>query len=139
MKARELMIGNFVDRNGLMEIRGINKSTKWISLTIYDHVNMMLHKHVFRLDFRVRPIKLTKDVLEACNFQTDNGFRAMDLPHDFTLLEGDKDGIVEVFELNHQTLRCKYLHQLQNLVFILKGQELKIDIEKLKKALKHLL
>jgi hypothetical protein len=48
---------------------------------------------------------MTKKDLKNLGFTEENGFLILDLKHDFTLMEGDKNGYLDVFELNHDTLR----------------------------------
>lgn len=140
MKVRELMIGNFVDRNGLMEIIGIERSAKGTTIKLFDHVNNLALTKAFSLDYYIRPIRLLQKVIDACGFDSikedDYNYSILDIKHDITIMQGEKG--LDVYELNHPTLRFKYLHQLQNYVFANDNKELKIDIDKLKTELLHL-
>lgn len=73
---------------------------------------------------KYKPIPLNKYWLLRFGFHLEDGYYCLDLDHGFTLQEGDKEGYFDVFELNHDTLRVRYIHQLQNLHFALTGKEL---------------
>lgn len=49
---------------------------------------------------------MTKSDLKKLGFKTNfGGFLSIRLKHDLCLLEGDKNGYLDVFELNHSDLR----------------------------------
>lgn len=74
----------------------------------------------------VEPVELTEEWLIKFGFKNINGFYEIDLPHDLTFIQGSKNDYFDVFEINHDTLRAKYVHQLQNLFYSLIGEELKL-------------
>ncbi len=78
----------------------------------------------------IEPINLTPEILEKCGFASINN---KPLYRKF-LLESEllfADSLLTItngnqrFELN---IKCKYLHQLQNIVFALTGEEMEIKL-----------
>ncbi len=127
MEAKELRIGNKVGhpdwykhgKLAIFEVKGINGKYLEISnglmSTTQDIKDLV-------------PVRLSQKWLNKCGFKKSNGFYELDLDHDLTLMQGDKEGCLDVYELNHDSLRVQYLHELQNLVFTLSKTELKIDL-----------
>jgi len=108
MKANELRIGNWVNfmeddtrfKVGAIEADGIGVSNAHESTWI-------------ELD-QFGGIKLTPEILEKCKIKPNDYFR-----------EGEG---VYWFTGHNPEVPIQYVHQLQNLFFILKGQELQIDL-----------
>lgn len=140
MKASELRIGNFLDRNGLMEVRVIAES----EIKVHDHFNNLFHLKWFEVDF-FKPIPITEEWLLKFGFEKtliNNGVIRQYF-HDCTPPKyrnnyglffrfGEmRDEIYKMYwyasdpvNSNMHSFPCKYVHQLQNLYFALTGQEL---------------
>lgn len=129
MEIRELRIGNLIDRNGLMEVKGINLTT----VRVYDHYNKCSISHGFPV-YSFKGIELTPEWLERLGFYKCDG-RSGEL---YSIKFNDKniigywliDGATNVGEFIPQDK--KYVHQLQNLFYSLTGEELAIDKTSLK-------
>lgn len=132
IKAEELRIGNYLDRNGLMQVTAIHKS----KIKIYDHFNKMQHEYFFMADtFNGLPI--TEELLLKAGFE-DPGKRIHGLNGKgyLTLMVGTHCIFIfnnGAWELNANVggeavpfpcPQLKYFHQLQNLYFALTGKEL---------------
>jgi hypothetical protein len=76
------------------------------------------------------PIPLTEEWLIKLGFekqQEEHVWYELQISSSLALIEGDKNGYMEVFLLDHDdSVRVRYVHQLQNLYFALTGEELKI-------------
>lgn len=59
---------------------------------------------------------MTKTELKLAGFKKEDGFLVLDLKHDFTLIEGDKYGYLDVFELNHSGLRFKNIDDIKTFI-----------------------
>lgn len=114
VKANELRIGNWVLSNGV-EIQIALDNIKW-------HPTMI-------------PIPLTPEILEKCGFtlENDNISKYWKLVINRTeVISIEDDGSVGLNAENESSKQgyatypdiCKYLHQLQNLIFSLTGKEL---------------
>lgn len=82
-------------------------------------------------------LQITHEWLERLGFTkvsfddgTDGHYYEINLsddPHyDIALLEGDKDGVVEVFLFPYDNIRFQYIHQIQNVFYAITGKELTI-------------
>lgn len=78
----------------------------------------------------VHPIELTPAVLEACGMVHDRLFSERYLLNDFAFYTTDAENVIE-FEFG---IKLSSLHQLQNLYIMLTGEDLEIDVDKLRKA-----
>lgn len=85
---------------------------------------------------RFEPVELTPDILEAAGFDSENYMFIKDvfdsrisICYDY----GDRQCGVGFSQRHMFWTNCKYLHQLQNLIYCLTGEELQIDITKLNK------
>lgn len=56
---------------------------------------------------------MTKSDLKQLGFKKSNGFLCLDLKHDFCLLEGERNGYLDVFELNHYDLRFDNIEDIK--------------------------
>lgn len=145
MKATELRIGNYFDRNGLMEARVISQS----GVKLYDHVNKLFLPIFFKFDEFIKGIPLTEEWLLKFGFvmidhssthfwsrdiETDNGNHP-DLYVYFQIRDNKiiESGIVSgeidneygyEGERTHLIGIANFVHQLQNLYFALTGEEL---------------
>jgi len=120
MKANELRIGNLVERDGnILEVIRVAKD----GIVNYDLVIKSQGMHVN--SGNVIPIPLTEEWLLKFGFEKNkNGFFNLIKNSEVEILIRDDywtcDGIVfSLFNLKH-------VHQLQNLFFVLTGEELKI-------------
>jgi hypothetical protein len=123
MTAIDLSIGNFIDRNGLMEVKTINQTT----IRVYDHVNKCSISHGFPL-YEFDGIPIDSEWLVKFGFLMHDGenygrgdFKLIHFPEDF--------GYGFYHSDNFDLLLCdiKYVHQLQNLYYALTKQELTIQ------------
>ena len=130
IRASELRIGNKVqytvngDQKHIGEITGINKTEDGLKAVIDYH---------YPLSFG-EPIELTPEILEKCGFVYDNN-------DDWYVFESEKGisishiigGLTHYFGILEQLWadvlqEIKYLHQLQNLVHALTGEELTVNL-----------
>lgn len=112
IKANELRIGNWInngDRNFIFTDPNL----------IYD---------IFHFECEFYGIELTPDIIEQAGFEKDHDGNYRKIKCLYWLPEA---GIIQ-FALGYAPLfncKCKYVHQLQNLIFSLTGEEL--DIKKI--------
>lgn len=141
MEASELRIGNFLDRNGKMEIYQIDGKSHNGRIKIYDHYNQCYINHWFDIS-TFKPIPLSEVWLLKLGFKkTDktqkpsyyigrddknswNSFRIqystiIDIN---TMIE--TNGFIGLYLCNKYWCTIQYVHQLQNLYFALTEQEL---------------
>lgn len=129
----ELRIGNYVERtyhDGKKEFDKVNGYTFWH----YEHLDEA--KHFVEVDC-LNPILLTAEILEACCFKeglennfNSTGFRSSKYNY-LSLFRIWIEPIGKrVFVFYDQSIRIekKYLHELQNLYFILTGEELTVNL-----------
>lgn len=57
--------------------------------------------------------------LKKLGFIKLNGFYELDLKHGFVLIEGDKNGYLDVFEINHETLRFSKIQDLIDFITLI--------------------
>lgn len=125
MEAKELRIGNWVTtRDGLTQVEDV--------LTF--GINMQHDCWLYDI-IEVTPIPLTEEILLKCGLTNDYGgeLRWVTLNGDATICIG-KDNIVCLsvgggHDYGHEEMQhIKYLHQLQNLVHALTGEELNVEL-----------
>jgi len=128
MKASELRIGNYVNRNyDLGNYEDADYRLQCVDLEAFEHI---AHSADYIKNFH--PIPLTEDVLARCGFVKTK---------DVCFWEHRKSGMIIFVEKTEKGilffldyLRCHsenyYLHQLQNLYFALTGEELIINQNK---------
>lgn len=89
-----------------------------------------------------QPVELTPEILEAAGFKYNEFTENYDIFYDAVGMVGINkyDGSFVIANDNEDMgftgdlkSACKYLHQLQNLIYALTGQELQIDVNKLNK------
>ena len=128
MTARELRIGNYIDRNGLMEVRVISQS----GVKIYDHVNNIFPPTFFDFDENIKPIPLTEEWLLKFGFKKDGTNYQKGW---FYLHGNNRTGTIdfllnEPYSNKYNATVLQFVHQLQNLYFALTGNELTIKTNK---------
>ena len=124
MTARELRIGNYIDRNGLMEVRAISQS----GVKIYDHVNNIFPPTFFDFDENIKPIPLTEEWLLKFGFKrVDMMFENASMLYwrkDDFIINDERNVILFNDKETMMKIHCEYVHTLQNLFFVLSGEEL---------------
>ena len=144
MKANELRIGNLIshDRCDKFRIDEVRLTNEGYILRMYVHRNTLTSYADMKLD-EAKPIPLTLELLKKCGF-TDNDYKAgyigIDIKDggmitDFVLTKPEILGEFQKhFCWQYNTggipffLEIKYLHDLQNLFFTLKNEELEINL-----------
>lgn len=129
MEVQELRLYNLLQyENDVVPVVGLNlEKDKNLSLIQIQQGNSKIHVHSQQL----KPIRLTSEWLSKFGFKesyrSDSRIR-YDLPnfgkYDFDL---SKDKILEGFLYFGNYIRFHYIHQLQNLHFVLTGKELKVE------------
>jgi len=131
MNANELRIGNWV-RTGILYLRVESIHEKGINIYSETDYSSCIIEADARYD-SINPIPLTPDILEKCGFDIDlnnfnwNAFKEFEnngLSHYVTLRFNEKRG----WFFNHAASPVKHVHQLQNLYFVLTGEELEINL-----------
>lgn len=128
MDPQELQITNFIHyRNELVPVVGIKLQNDQIN-----HLIQIRHRdHVISVDSQeLTPIKLTTGLMSKLGFEecyrSDSRIRyhLSDVAkYDFDLTNSK---FLEGLVYCGHYIKCQHLHQLQNLYFILTGEELKI-------------
>jgi len=126
--ANELRIGNWIkDRGGKQwQIDSWESQNKVASKMPYsgELFGMSIYGHPLteEVDY-LQPIPLTPEILEKCGFEKDNDGIYSKLGFMFWL---DDIGVMQL-ALNYSPIcnaPCKYVHQLQNLIHALTGEEI---------------
>lgn len=117
MIANELRIGNWIDsEDGKQQIVDV----------LCDSINTKTHEGL-PCDF-IDPIPLTPEILLAFGFERledgDGFYYELLSANGILFIEGDKKGFTEIFLDMDNSVRVRYLHQLQNLYFALTQTEL---------------
>lgn len=122
IKAEDLRIGNYLDRNGLMQVTAIHKA----KIKIYDHFNKMQHEYFFMADtFNGLPI--TEELLLKAGFErafTHSVYPKYVHPDGLHQIAPREDGVFVYRVPGVSLVDIRYIHQLQNLYFALTGKEL---------------
>lgn len=123
MKVEELRIGN------LLRDKVTKTELRVIKLTEQDIVTYVIDRSMFPLldGWGAEPIPLTEEWklkfgFEKTEWDNFNSYRLMIGNNDYTIVLYS-DGNCEVGDII--TCKIEYVHQLQNLYFALKGEELK--------------
>ena len=136
INCRELRIGNLLKYSGLItsgisEVECINRHS---DLFRDNSIRLKSGAH----EGECSPIPLTPDVFEACDFtfhhnDCGNGVLCIKDIHVGTEFQY-KIYPKELGSAEEPTgaLKLKYLHQLQNLIFAITGEELSVDTTKIK-------
>ncbi|GGG59003.1 hypothetical protein [Epilithonimonas arachidiradicis] len=129
MKVQELRLHNLLQyEDNVVPVVGLNLEKD------NDHSLVQIQQGNTRIPIhsqQLKPIRLTSEWLSKFGFvesyRSDSRIR-YDLPnfgkYDFDL---SKDKILEGFLYFGNYIRCHYIHQLQNLHFVLTGKELKVE------------
>lgn len=125
----ELRIGNYVngDKDGISVVTSIERYKDRIGIT------PLTFNHYSFTNQPFSPIPLTGEILEKCGWISDKIYCYLDLKKEI-YLSFHKDGnFFLVIKNNDEDCDCeelftklniKYLHQLQNLIYSLVGEEL---------------
>lgn len=128
IQANELRIGNWVTeliKNRIVSIDGIepNQDFVWVNyLNGYGQYKVEIND--------IYPIPLTPEILEKCGFEIYTENTGSPINEDIEYYSNQIDvffdihGCLIIKDYHYNINRPKYLHQLQNLYFILTGQEL---------------
>lgn len=141
IKAEELRRGNFVNRqywNPHPENPGFLYDACQVDVIKSDNVNIRLSDNsiIAKVDIkRISPIQLTPAILEKCGFADDTYANFSKQIGDFSYLvvSFKDDACTQIREhisiADHDiSLKCEYLHQLQNLYYALTQTELTINL-----------
>lgn len=133
MKTSELRIGNLLEfSNGIQPSKIVMVGRRFFS-----SASIEKEDNDFEITPHYRPILLTDEWLLKAGFEKDDtGVDIYDQDyHEWYQKELPIIGIIcqssdksYLFDENTDTLRIKYVHQLQNLIFALTGEELIFNI-----------
>lgn len=134
IKAGDIMTGNylFASDNQIHKVSKFDEHTVWFEKTVNKYgVSCWVTSKITEC----RPILLTEDILLKCGFELvqDGDFSKRydlikDERFDFLINNGNEQLSGIRFKGNTLYDEIKYLHQLQNLFFILSGNQLIINI-----------
>ena len=137
IKANELRLGNKIQVNGLHGDLFMTVSAITGKGTLNENKRVIFFEEdkeqVGEFLEHCYSIPLTPDILEKCGFDIDlnnfnwNAFKEFEnngLSHYVTLRFNEKRG----WFFNHAASPVKHVHQLQNLYFVLTGEELEINL-----------
>lgn len=125
MEQNEIRVGNWLN-----DPRPFNEDTKkFFKMTDNGHFKAKARDIQFAEEFE--PIPLTEEILLKCGFYK-TGITELYLLTETISISWDENDPT-VIEINGENIysyivNCEYLHQLQNLYFALKGQELEINL-----------
>jgi hypothetical protein len=127
IKAEELRIWNYLERNGLMQVTAIHKS----KIKIYDHFNKKEHEYFF-LASTFKGLPITEELLLKAGFTKTIGFWIKLGEDSFEVSPMDGKWFVYFRNFNKGTLDefvclrkdVLYWHTLQNLFYSITGKEL---------------
>ena len=129
MEAKELRIGNLVEDEllGKVTIESILK-TGQVEVSAFKLISEQITKVFYMFNIsELKPIPITEEILLKCGFKFINGYGYK--RHNFQLIcinvADSKEFIFRYFMLN---VELQYLHQLQNLYFVLTGKELEVNL-----------
>jgi len=129
----ELRIGNYVlvDEN-LEQVSAISRTTA-SSLEAVENDEQVVSEH--SLD-NIEPVPLTDDIISQCGFVFHDYFKFWQLITTGIRSEMNISPDYEVIDFMRKPILKKLtsLHQLQNIYFMLKGRELRLDKKQLQVA-----
>lgn len=122
MNANELRIGSYVmHRDNMVVVTEIKQ----------EHIK---YKKVFNdgdWDYlsNIHPIPLTEEMLLKCGFEHNyNAYYGPKNNKEFNLKIAEHDGVYQIAITAYFILEVKFIHQLQNLYFVLTGKELEVNL-----------
>jgi hypothetical protein len=140
IKANEIMVGNWIfddsDEQTYRRVEQIRKDGDGFKGYYIIHRNGSAKSLIEHEDSFIQPIPLTPEILEQCGFVIDgNGTYWINLQtHYLELINGGDSDFYPVYaqlpEISSESEqrvslnRVKYLHELQNLFYSLRGEEL---------------
>jgi len=125
MEANEIRVGNWLN-----DPRPFNEDTKkFFKMTDNGYFKATARDIQYAEEFE--PITLTEEILLKCGFEK-TGITELYYSTDTINISWFEEDPT-VIEINCENIQCyiincEYLHQLQNLYFALKGQELEINL-----------
>lgn len=127
MKATELRIGNWIYDSSNTPVKVTAQRISDIDNEFVIAKPIPLTEEIL-LKAGFDMIQLTeKETTHYCNMRTNFGYPALKL-NDYALLKSNAQTPTGYLFLESLRIRCKYLHQLQNLYFALTGEELNIQL-----------
>ena len=136
----ELRIGNFVSTNGKpmnTSNKGIYKVLAIDSRDSFEELKGCVtitcddprYKDVGAWCQYLEPIPLTPELLEKCGFEYDNGKECWEMDGECIDINiHPKEIGIEVDYWENSLIKCKYLHQLQNMYYAITGEELEVKL-----------
>lgn len=135
IKAGDIMIGNkFIFKDKVVEVAGISGAIRAFGhqdVTIYFPDKEICEMHSIK---NIRPIPLTEDILQKAGFRKHK-MSGYDTHFIYSLfIGGETIGITAIYNADfsimlHGVARgVKYLHRLQNIIKIVTGNELEINL-----------
>jgi hypothetical protein len=123
LKASDLRVGNWVEL----------KNSGFIKIDIDNIGDVVSNLAIFK------PIELTPELLEKAGFEYHSQERKYEIAIEYHKKIGDRFGHIEKWTIgskseykmsvgDHRFVTLKYVHQLQNLYYVLTGQELEINL-----------
>lgn len=136
MRAEELRLNNYVYSGvKMVKVKSIHtESVLKDEVSIYIELNENLRHYCVSMD-DIKPIKLTEEILLKCGFEyRPCGIQGADMWQGLAYwdlsgvhLRGNKKITNPLKIQGLINSEIKYLHQLQNLFFVLSGKELEIN------------
>ena len=123
MNANEFRVGNWVEANSpMMQVKEITEHTVGLYMPGSE-------ADPFLYDIEeIRPIKLSPEILEKCGFENQRYEEWEAFAYKDTAICASWDGVEWVFKYGYDSdlsiASCEFLHQLQNLIYALTGEEL---------------
>ena len=132
---RDLRIGNYVKLNSGVIIKVLSVGSNYINLNTLGRIE----------DCEINPILLTPEILEKCGFEyssnhvyeyKDDENILFDEPNDWNntkkypigIFGGESNFLIPYTPHGEVIIRCKYLHQLQNMYYAVTQKELEVNI-----------
>lgn len=134
IKENELMLGNQLDKGSVGYIGWVEGV---FMIGVFDDKFSSVCK--FYKTEELNPIPLTEEILLKCGFKKSRNIGAYNTDKDAYYWEGDKISLTIDLKLSSSSreyaalsvdgaIPLKYVHQLQNLIFSVSGQELGINL-----------
>jgi hypothetical protein len=124
MKTQELRIGNILKgetREGSVLVANVHEILECeVSLIFEGRVHRFTHD-------RIEPIPLTPEILTACGFENGE-LKGYNTGYGDIGISADDGAVHLMFESQISSQSILYLHQLQNLIYCLTGEELNYNL-----------